>query len=552
MTNWKKSFVLVLSLIFLLTFMALLMSTSVASAQPREKIVRIVQSWPVYIDPAVGTDNVAVICAHNFYDMLLTIDDNGAPQPLVAKSWEYDVDTLTYTFKINKGIKFHNGDELKASDVVFSLKRMIDVGEGYGYLFRGEVKNISALDTETVTLTLERQLGIFLFYLAHVAVVNEKQVMENAKKEGSYGEFGDYGKEWLLTHDAGSGPYMVEDVQLTEYILGVRNPNYWREEIDKDAPDSFKIIGVTEPVTVRTLMAKKELEITDEWQSTENFNAMSKLTGVKVANLRTGAPMLLMFNTSKPPLDDVHFRRALTNIFDYAICKDQILPTSERPRGVVSPVIPGGDPSLPLLERDVEKAKAELAQSPYATKLNEYPIELWWNSVVPDQEKISLLLQSNCQEIGIKLNIVKSSWTSFVGSTANPDTTPHIGIAVKTSFVYPEAGSLLYILYHSNFRGTFNNIHWLDDATQEEIDSMLEDIFATIDTNERYQKYKAIIRKISDLALDIVAVEMPQRHAYQAEYLMWPAAKAAEAGEKFNLLPGLRMQFKDMRFIGEE
>ena len=550
MINWKKNFVLVFSLILSLAFI-LLMPTSAASAAPREKIVRFVQSWPLYIDPAVGFDNVAEVCIHNFYDTLLTLDDSGAPQPRVAKSWEFDADTLTYTFKINKGIKFHNGDELKASDVVFSLKRMIDIGEGWAYLFRGVVKDFSALDTETVTITLERPIGIFLFYLMRVAVLNEKQVMENAKKEGPYGEFGDYGKDWLLTHDAGSGPYMVKEVKLAEHVIGVRNPNYW-QEIDKDAPDSFKIIGVTEPVIVRTLMAKKELEITDEWQPTENYNAMSKLPGIKVANLRTGAPLCLMFNTSKPPFDDVHFRQAVIYIFDYAVCKDQIIPTSDRARGPVSPIIPGGDPSLPLLERDLEEAKAELAQSPYVTKLDQYPIEFWWNSVVPDQEKIALLLQSNCQEIGIKVNITKSSWTLFVDAAANPDTTPHIFPVIMTALAYPEAGGILYQCYHSSYRGTFFNMHWLDDATQTEIDFMIEEAIATHDTNERYQTYKAIIRKILDLALDIVAVEMPQRHAYQAEYLMWPAAKAAETGEKFNLMPGLRLQFKDMRFIGEE
>ena len=551
MINWKKSFVLILSLILLLTFITLLMSTSAASAQPREKIVRIVQSWPVYIDPAVGSDNVAEMCTHNFYDTMLTLDDSGTPQPRVAESWEFDANILTYSFKINNGIKFHNGDELKASDVAFSLKRMVDIGEGWGYIFRGAVKNVSALDTETVTITLERPIGIFLLYLAHVAVLNEKQVMENAKKEGPYGEFGNYGKDWLLTHDAGSGPYMVEEVRLAEHVIGVRNPNYW-QEIDKDAPDSFKIIGVTEPVTVRTLMAKKELEITDEWQPTEKYDAMSKLPGVKVANLRTGAPLCLMFNTSKPPFDDVHFRRAVMYIFSYDVCKERILPISERARGSVSPVIPGGDPSLPLLERNLEKAKTELAQSPYATQLDKYPIEFWWNSVVPDQEKISLLLQSNCQEIGIKVNIVKSSWTLFVDAAANPDTTPHIFPVIQSSLAYPEAGSILYQVYHSSSRGTFFNMHWLDDATQTEIDSMIEEAIAPLDTNERYQKYRASIRKILDLALDIVAVEMPQRHAYQAEYLMWPVAKAAETGEKINLMPGLRMQFKDMRFISGE
>jgi len=550
MINWKKSFVLVLSLILLLTFI-LLMSTSAASAASREKIVRFVQSWPLYIDPAVGFDNVAGVAIQNFYDTLLTLDDDGVPQPRVAESWEFNADTLTYTFKINKGIKFHNGDELKASDVVFSLKRMLDIGEGWAYLFRGLVKDFSAPDTETVTITLERPIGIFPFYLMRVAVLNEKQVMENTKKEGPYGEFGDYGKEWLLTHDAGSGPYMVKELKLAEHVIGVRNPNYW-QEIDKNAPDSFKIIGVTEPVTVRTLIAKKELEITDEWQPTENYDAMSKLPGVTVTNLRTGAPLALMFNTSKPPFDDVHFRRAVINIFDYAICHEQILPVSDRARGPVSPIVPGGDPSLPLLERDLEKAKAELAQSPYAAQLDQYPIEFWWNSVVPDQEKIALLLQSNCQEIGIKVNVVRSSWTLFIDAAATSDTTPHIFPVNMTTPAYPEAGSVLSQLYHSSNRGTFFNMHWLDDTTQAEIDFMIEEAIATLDTNERYEKYRAINAKALDLALDIVAVEFPLRHAYQAGYLMWPAAEAAATGGKVNLIPGLRMQFKDMRFIGEE
>jgi peptide/nickel transport system substrate-binding protein len=551
MINWKKGFVLVLSLILLLTFITLLMSTSAASAASREKIVRFCQSWPLYIDPAVGMDNVALTCTQNLYDTLITFDVSGIPQPLVAKSWEFNADTLTYTLKINKGINFHNGDELKASDVVFSLKRMTDIGEGYGYLFIGVVKNCSAPDTETVTITLEHPVATFLFYLSHVAVLNEKQVIENAKKEGPYGEFGDYAKDWLLRNDAGSGPYMVKEVNLAEYVIGVRNPNYW-QEIDKNAPDSFKIIGVTEPVTVRTLMAKQELEITDVDQPTENYYAMSKLPGVKVANLQTGSPMAFMFNTSKPPFDDVHFRRAVKYIFDYEVCQKQILPDSLRAVGPISRIVPGGDPSAPLLERDLEKAKTELAQSPYATQLDQYPIELWWNSVVPDQEKISLLIQSNCQEIGIKVNITKSSWTLFVDAAANSDTTPHIFPVTFSGHTYPEAFEGLTNMYDSSTRGTFFNMHWLDDTTQLEIDSMLDEANVIYDTDERYEKYRVIIAKVLDLALDIFAVDFAQRYAYQAGYLMWPTAKAAETGGKINIMTGLRLQFKDMRFIDEE
>jgi len=570
MIKWKRRLVLTLSFILALAFLTSCgapspTSTSVSltptvttaptpatTAPPREKIVRVVQSWPGYIEPAVGADNVASLTTHNVYDTLVTLDDEGAVQPQVAESWQYDPGTLTYTFKIRKGIKFHNGDELKASDVVFSLKRMIDIGEGWGYLFRGLVKDVSAPDAETVKITLEHQVAPFMLYLVHLAVVNEKQVMEHAKKDGPYGEFGDYGKDWLLTHDAGSGPYMIKEVKLEEYVIGVRNPNYW-QEIDKDAPDSFKLIGTTEPVTVRTLMAQKELEITDSDQPKENYDAMSKLPGVKVASFQgVGGTLLLMFNTSKPPLDDVHFRRAMVYIFDYATCHDQVMPYAGRARGPVSTAMLGSDPSLPLLERDPEKAKAELAQSKYAGKLDQYPVDLWWNSVVPDQEKIALLLQSNCAEIGIKVNVVKSSWTQFVDAAARPDTTPHIFPVIFSTPAYAEAGSMLSQAYYSSTRGTFYNMHWFDETTQAEIDSMIDDAISTLDSNERYEKYKAIQKKILDLAPDIIPAEMPMRHAYQAEYLKWPAADKAEAGGKANLIYGLRMQFKDMRFIGGE
>ncbi|MBA7578314.1 hypothetical protein ES708_20176 [subsurface metagenome] len=117
---------------------------------------------------------------------------------------------------------------------------------------------------------------------------------------------------------------------------------------------------------------------------------------------------------------------------------------------------------------------------------------------------------------------------------------------------YPDAVANLEKIYHSKTRGTYANMHWLEDTIQAEIDSMIDEAKSTVDKDERHQKYGVTIRKILDLALDIFAVEFSQRYAYQAEYLLWPTAEAAEAGGKINIMTGLRLQFKDMRFIGEE
>ncbi len=91
--------------------------------------------------------------------------------------------------------------------------------------------------------------------------------MANLQKEGSYGEFGDYGKGWLVTHDAGSGPYKVKEMKTEEYLLMEKFNDYWAGWENKDAPQYVKEIGTTEAITVRTLISRGELEITDQWQT---------------------------------------------------------------------------------------------------------------------------------------------------------------------------------------------------------------------------------------------------------------------------------------------
>ena len=59
------------------------------------------------------------------YETLVRLDENNEVQPCLAESWEYE-DDQTLIFKLRKGVKFHNGEELKASDVIFSYKRAFE------------------------------------------------------------------------------------------------------------------------------------------------------------------------------------------------------------------------------------------------------------------------------------------------------------------------------------------------------------------------------------------------------------------------------------------
>ncbi|MFA6365876.1 MAG: ABC transporter substrate-binding protein [Candidatus Hydrogenedentales bacterium] len=511
-----------------------------------DSIVRVTASWPCKIDPAVGYDNAACVAHANLYDTLILVDIDGSVKPHVAKSWTYSATTKTYTFTLEKGIKFHSGNALTSADVVYSLNRMLAIGQGWSFVFKSFIKDVQAPAPDTVKIVLTSDYGPFLQTLIHMCIVDQKTVVANTKTEGPYGSNGDYGKDWLTTHDAGSGPYMVEEMKTAEYLLGKRFPQYWKGVIS-ESPEAFKMIGTTEAITVRALMSRKDLEIGDEWQTAESYAQLKNIPGVKVADFVVGGLLILHINTSVAPLDDVHVRKALQYCFDYNSAQ-QLFPGSQSTSGPVGSALPGYNEKLAKFTQNIAKAKEELALSKYKDTIKKYEIELGWVSEVPDEEKIAMLLQSNAQEIGIKIKVTKAPWLTWLDRTTKAASTPGFLIRIQSSVSFPEAGAPLDY-YRSTARGGPTNCHWFTDEVQSEMDKLVGDALATMDQAQRYAKYKIVAGKIVDYATDIWAVEMPQRQAYQSSYLRWPAGDAAVAGTKTNVLNGFRTYFRDMRLL---
>jgi peptide/nickel transport system substrate-binding protein len=482
--------------------------------------LRITFAWPTYLDPAVGSDFSSSSSFVNLYDSLVYPTPSGDAKPNVATRWESSPDGLTWTFYLRKGVKFHNGKELTAEDVAFSMNRLITIGEGYGYLFAGKVQKSEAVDRYTVRFTLSEPYGPFLTAVVRVYILNNEEVMAHAKSDGPYGEFGDYGKEWLLTHDAGSGAYKVKEMRLEEYVLMERFDDYWGE-FAPNAPDEVKFIGTTEPVTIRTMMSRQELEISDQWQTVEAIKALDNLPGVEITTMYLGTMFYYMMHTKKPPTDDVHFRKAMSWALDYDTVVEDLFPGSRHAQGPIAPGFPGHDPNFTIYERDLDNAKAELRRSKYYDKLKQYPVEVHWIAEVPDEEKAALLFMANMADIGIKVNIVKVPWLSVVEEMTNIDQSPNI-VTVFVAPHYAEAGSLLASRYHSSSANTWEQNEWLQDP---EIDRMIEDSIATIDIDERFAKYCEIQQKIDAICPSLYLFEQGQRHAYQASYIDWPAVK---------------------------
>jgi peptide/nickel transport system substrate-binding protein len=351
--------------------------------------------------------------------------------------------------------------------------------------------------------------------------------MANAKSDGMYGDKGDYGKEWLLTHDAGSGPYKVKDMRLEEYLLMEKFDDYWGYFAPK-APDVVKFIGTTEAVTVRTMMSRKELEIGDQWQSVEAQKSLEQIDGVEIATMSYGTMFSFMMHTRKAPTDDIHFRKALAYALDYDTVIDKIFPGAFLAEGPVAPGYPGHWGGFPKSERNLDKAMAELKKSKYYDKLDQYPVEIHWIAEVPDEEKVALLALSNFSNIGVKAEVVKVPWLSVVEEMGNQDQSPNI-VTVFVAPHYPEAGSILSSRYHSDSAPTWEQNEWLLDP---KLDAMIEGAIATIDMKERYDKYAEIQKIINDLQPSLHLFEQAQKHPYFASYIDWPAT----TGEKIPVM----------------
>jgi peptide/nickel transport system substrate-binding protein len=500
-----------------------------AAGNKYDSILRTTQDWPTFTDPAVGNDQSDTIAMVNLYDPFLYPDLNGEPAPHIATAWTVSDDGLEYTFTLRDDIKFHSGNLLTAEDVAYSMNRMLTIGEGFTYLYKGVIKDVEALNPGTVKFVLDHSFGPFLGSLIRFMIVDSKTLAEHYDRSGSsYGEFGDYGKTWLLTHDAGSGPYRAVDIKLEEYVLGEKFDEYFKGW-DPAAPQYFQISGAVEPVSVKTAMANKELEITDQIQPLENFISMAAIEGIDVVAYDSAQTFNVCLNTRKAPTDDVHFRKALAYAFDYETVMTDIYPGAVPVKGPVPSNVPGNNPNLTPYTYDLEKARAELALSKYAGNPAAQRIELVWCAEVPEEEKIALLINANLSQLGIPVDIVKQPFGSMIESAQSIASTPNLSI-VLTAPSYFEAGAVLKTRYHSSSSGTWEQMEWIQDPA---MDVAIDDALATPDRDERFAKYREIQAQINELCPTIWMLSLAERRAYQSGYVEWPVAELIKAGTPF-------------------
>lgn len=522
--------------IMILCTMGIIVGLTLVGIASSSSIIRYSSTFPIIIDPSVGASVQSVVAQVNIFDPLVSIDVDGNVTPHVAEKWDVTSDGLAYTFYIRQGIKFHDGSELTAEDVKFSMERMTTIGEGQAYIWMNKIKEIEIPDKYTVVFHLNDHFGPFLTSLINFYIMNKDLIMENIKEEETmYGDMGDYGKIYAADYDTGSGAYKIKEFQTADYLLMEKNPNYFLD-IHPDAPGEFKMIAQTQENTVKTLMSRREIEMTNIWMTIETLKFLSEIEGIEISSFPSEDMEYFAMNNKRPPLDDIHVRRALAWAFDYKE-GEKLFPDSTQAAGPVSQMVPGSYLGAFQFHRDLEKAKEELKKSKYYGHFDEYPIDMVWFSSVT-REKFSMLLMANANDIGLDINLSETTWSLLIEDVQKPETAPSIFL-IRVSPGYPEAISVLEARYHSRNTGTWAQSEWLQDPV---LDRMIDETIATVDKDERYGKTREIIEYIIDLCPSIFVVETPNRSTYQAAYVDWPTANIGKAPA------GFQYEYR-MRFI---
>lgn len=357
------------------------------------------------LDPAIGYDWQNWSMIKSLFDGLMDYKPGTTELvPDLAESFEVSADGLTYTFKLRHGVKFHNGRELKAADVKYSLDRVVQPGtqspgagffdsiQGFADVSGGKAKELSGVTTPddyTVVFQLTRPDAPFL----HKMALNFSHVVPKEEVE-KYGA--DFGK-----HPVGTGTFRMTEWTLGQRIVFERNPDYFQ----KGLPHLDKIVFEVgqEPVVALLRLQRGEVDIAGDGIPPAKFLEVTQDPAYKDLiiqgnQLHTG---YITMNVKAKPFDDVRVRQAV----NMAINKDRIIRIiNGRAKPATQPLppsMPGYAADYKGYAYDVAGAKKLMADAGLA---DGFTTDLYVANTDP-QPRIAQAIQQDLAQIGIKAEI---------------------------------------------------------------------------------------------------------------------------------------------------
>jgi ABC-type dipeptide/oligopeptide/nickel transport system permease component/ABC-type transport system substrate-binding protein len=285
-----------LVLLVLLAASASGMSREAAAQDP---LVLGVPLEPPNLDPTSGAAAaVDSVVYGNIFEGLVRITQSGDVAPALAESWDVSADGLVYTFRLRRGVRFHDGTSFDANDVKFSFDRALapDSTNAQKALLSA-ISDVDVFDTHTVRLTLSRPSSSLLYFLGwgDAVIVAEESAAGNAN------------------NPVGTGPFRFSDWRRGVSIRLERNRDYWGVPA-RPGSVVFRIIG--DPAAAYAAMKAGDLDAYPNYPAPENVAEFERDLNFKVVIGATAGKVIMAMNNGRPPFDDPLVRAAVSHAID--------------------------------------------------------------------------------------------------------------------------------------------------------------------------------------------------------------------------------------------
>lgn len=487
MISFKKRVALLLVIVLLVSAFATGCGGAKGPAGATENEILYMASYCAPVidwDPSICFSVESLVMA-NFYETLLRYDsESDSFIPVLATEYEKSNDGLIWTFKIREGVKFHDGSDMDASDVVYSLDRSKNMNKGASFIW-DPVDKITATDDSTVQITLKYAAPLDLI----VSCAYSAYIMSP--------EQADQGTDWFQEgNECGTGPYLLQSQVPSDEVIMSKFEDYWGGWEGKHF-DKVVVKNIGENASRRQMIESGEADITNSLM-VEDLKALQNNKDVTVYQSNSFANVIGFFNTQSKPFDNKLVRQALNYAFPY---DDVINYVSQgfatRPTGPI-PTAMWGSLEEPMYQYDLNKAKQLLTEAGYPD--GGFDMKIAYISGVEDRKKTAELYKSELEKLGINVEITGMPWDQMwekAKSTKPEDRQNWLSIAWWPDVVTP--ASWFKALYMTEETISFNLGYYSNPKLDEIINEA--DVYCATDRNKAAELYQQAARIVGEDAV---------------------------------------------------
>ncbi|QWG16757.1 ABC transporter substrate-binding protein [Bradyrhizobium sediminis] len=365
------------------------------------------------LNPSIQASTGVYIISGKIQENLVDLDANGKPVGVLAESWEASPDGKTVTFKLRKGVTWHDGKPFTSADVEFTAMQMWKKILNYGSTLQLFLTAVDTPDPQTAIFRYERPmpLNLLLRALPDLGYISAKHLYES----------GDIRQNPTNLAPVGTGPFKFVKYERGQYVIADRNPDYWRP----NAPYLDRIVWrvITDRAAAAAQMEAGELHyspfsgltISDLARLAKDKRFVVSTKGNE-GNARTNT---LEFNFRRKELSDIRVRRAIAHAINVPFFIDNFLGdfaklgTGPIP-STSTDFYPGAN--TPQYPYDKAKAAALLDEAGYksgagGTRFSLRLLPAPWGE---DISLWSTFIQQSLSEVGITVEIVRNDGGGFL------------------------------------------------------------------------------------------------------------------------------------------